>query len=50
MNIEVDKRRRILVSRPLHQFGYEEFKFKKGRFVKIKSVSNKEALKHVEIH
>lgn len=44
-NAEVDKKRHVLVSHELHKFGYEEFKWKHGKLVMSKTVSEEDALK-----
>ncbi len=44
-NVEVDKKRRIVRSHEAHRFGYEEFRWRKGKLVRTKYVSEEEGLR-----
>ena len=41
-NVEADPQRRVISSHLLHHFGYEEYRFRKGQWVKVKEVTEAE--------
>jgi hypothetical protein len=43
-NVDADRKRRVLVSHELHRFGYQEFRWRRGKLVLIKSVSDEDVL------
>ena len=44
-NLDVDKKRGVLRSHETHRFGYKEYRWRKGRLVRTKYVSEEEGLR-----
>ena len=45
MNVEVDAKRRVLHTHPMHRFTWSEYRWRKGKLVRTKHVSEEEGLR-----